>query len=528
MFSHPLSKKREEVMKRLRTVLGGVLVFGFLAMIPVGCSDSDSATPSATPTNLSTRVNVLSAENGTLSPVVQSSGRESVSATDQSWEYTLTLENVSEQVLWYTDRPGRESGSVNVQTFVAFWLDMYGDVPPNTVLDGFTKEELLNDGLYLRLEKPVYDSGTNRLTFQVTLLATTMDDKHPDIPINIDNIKMTVLNNSPEGETDNWSFAQASPEVVFESTGTDGVYKLNLNDVYSELYQVQNAPGSDSATTTATCLADNWNVYFSSAPPNASLSAYTVSGESGELGKLELVVLELDNPSYQDNVFSYDATVLSGNIRETPLFGATLLIDSPDVRPVSTLSVTNTTSSPVDVWVSFGANSCVKQADIPGCKDAPYDLCTFNLTASGTDGATKVIPPKACPMNLTFRFDSIEGCGTTKAEANINYPNEDDFWNVSLVDGWNRNVKIDVITADGSTKTLGPPNGKTGNENVFGVYPLNCDICVAIQKPNCPVEGTTDGCKVDVNGEHIDPLRPKVPCQWNSPGQNQVTINILD
>ncbi len=161
-------------MKRLRTVLGGALMFGLLAMIPMGCSDSDSATPSSTPSNLSTRVNVLSSENGTLSPVVQNAGRGSVSATDQNWEYTLTLENVSEQVLWYTDRPGRESGSVNVQTFVALWLDMYGDVPPNAVLDGFTKEELLNDGLYLRLEKPVHDSGTNRLTFQVTLLATTM------------------------------------------------------------------------------------------------------------------------------------------------------------------------------------------------------------------------------------------------------------------------------------------------------------------------------------------------------------------
>ncbi|MBU0989926.1 MAG: hypothetical protein KJ823_07030, partial [Proteobacteria bacterium] len=85
-------------MKRLGAVLSVLVVLGLLAMIRLGCSDSDSG--SSTPTNLSTRVNVLFAEKGTLAPVVQSTGQKTVSATDHSWEYTLTLENVSEEMLW--------------------------------------------------------------------------------------------------------------------------------------------------------------------------------------------------------------------------------------------------------------------------------------------------------------------------------------------------------------------------------------------------------------------------------------------
>ncbi len=95
-------------MKTLGKFIGVFVVVGFLVMVCFGCS-SDSG--SSTPSNLSTRVNVLVAENGTLTPVVQGAGERTVSATDQSWEYTLTLENVSDEVVWYTDRPGRDSGT---------------------------------------------------------------------------------------------------------------------------------------------------------------------------------------------------------------------------------------------------------------------------------------------------------------------------------------------------------------------------------------------------------------------------------
>ncbi len=110
------------------------VLVGFLGIVCFGCS-SDSG--SSAPSNLSTRLNVFSAENGILAPVVESAGEAIVSATDQSWEYTLTLENVSEETLWYTDRPGRESGTEAMQNYINFWYKSYGGISPNAVLEGY-------------------------------------------------------------------------------------------------------------------------------------------------------------------------------------------------------------------------------------------------------------------------------------------------------------------------------------------------------------------------------------------------------
>ncbi|OEU79899.1 MAG: hypothetical protein BA865_13170 [Desulfobacterales bacterium S5133MH4] len=308
-------------MERLRAVLGFFVVVVFLGMVCFGCSGDSSAIPS----NLSTRVNVLFADNGTLAPVVESAGEGTVSATDQSWEYTLTLENVSEDVLWYTDRPGRESGTETVQNYIDLWPKMYGEVSPNAVLDGYLNGETLNDGLYLRSEQVLYDSKTNRLTFQVTLLGSTMTDQHPVDPVDIYDIKLTVLDNTPEGEVNYWSFGQTAQGGVLEPTGTDGSYTLILNGVYQELYQVQNAPGTRFEILNTEFLEYNWSHYFSTAAPNSSLSGYT------NLGELQLVLLELDNPSHQGDNVSYDATVLGGQVLPDDLLSdVTLLIDSPD------------------------------------------------------------------------------------------------------------------------------------------------------------------------------------------------------
>ncbi|MEA2039678.1 MAG: hypothetical protein U9N82_07565 [Thermodesulfobacteriota bacterium] len=58
-------------MKRLRAISGVFVVVGFLGMVCFGCSSGSGI---STPNNLSTRVNVLIAENGTLAPVVPSEG----------------------------------------------------------------------------------------------------------------------------------------------------------------------------------------------------------------------------------------------------------------------------------------------------------------------------------------------------------------------------------------------------------------------------------------------------------------------
>jgi hypothetical protein len=482
-------------MRKVQAIRGVLAVVGFLGMVCFGCS-SDSG--SSTPSNLSTRVNVLSAENGTLAPVVESAGERIESATDQSWEYILTLEGVSEDMLWYTDRPGRESGTETVQNYIDLWSKMYGEVSPNAVLDGYVRIESQLEGLFLRLKAPHYDSKTNRLTFQVTLFNSTMDDKHPDIPLNIDDIKITVLNNSPEGETNNWSFAQVAPDASLEPTGTDGVYKLYLNNVYPELYQIQNAPGSGSEINTAASLVDNWQFYFSSALPNASLTAYTDTGE------LQVVVLELDNPSYKDNIFSYDATVLLGNVEESLfLFNTSLLIDSAD--NYSRVILTNHQANDVTVHLGFIETSCYQPSDFSNfCKVTgtnPY-VCTFTL--QGTSNAPNnqkefVFKKTDCHANISYAIGGDlpwSGCATTQAEFTI-YAKSDgrDTIDISLVNGFS--VPVSIVSSEGTT--YGPVTSNQGYLDTEAVYPFGCSTCTGRVSADCNQGGacsSTANCQV--------------------------------
>ncbi|MBW1894963.1 MAG: hypothetical protein JRI91_14910 [Deltaproteobacteria bacterium] len=498
-------------MKTLGKFIGVFVVVGFLVMVCFGCS-SDSG--SSTPSNLSTRVNVLVAENGTLTPVVQSAGERTVSATDQSWEYTLTLENVSDEVVWYTDRPGRDSGTETVQTYIALWSGMYGDVSPNAVLDGHLneeKEETTNDGLYLKLEEPLYDSKMDRLTFQVTLLDSTMVNKHPDIPLSFDHIKITVLNNSPEGETDNWSFAQVAPDAFFEPTGTEGVYRFYLNDVYPELYQIQNAPGSGSEINTAASFADNWQFYFSSALPNASLTAYTAAGE------LRVVILELNNPSYQGNIFSYDATVLLGNVEEDLLlFNTTLLIDSPD--NYTRVILTNKQANDITVNLGFIETSCYQPPDFSDlCKVEGTNQYVCTLTLQSISSAPNnqkefVFKKTDCHANISYAIGGDlpwTGCVTTQAEFTI-YSEHDgrDTIDISLVNGFS--VPVSIVSSEGTT--YGPVTSNQGYLDTEAVYPFGCSTC----QGRAPVDCNQGG-----------PCASEANCQVTKNAGATYTVNIL-
>lgn len=313
-------------MKRLSAVLGVFVALGLLGMIPLGCSDSGSG--SSTPSNLSTRINVLFAEKGTLAPVVQSAGEGTVSASDQSWEYTLTLENVSEEMLWYTDRPGRKSGTETIEYFVqTVWPAVFVDIAPNAILDGWIPPNVLNDGLFLILRDPLYDSKLKKLTFTVILENSTMDDKHPEATVDFEDIKITVLNNNEDGKTDTYSFVQVAPSAYFEETGTEGVYTLYLNDVYPESYYLADAPDRFSFVYPVELFELAWPNLFGDDPPNASMTSYTDSGE------LKVQIVTLDHPDYDEgsNVLTYTATLLHGKIENNQTLNSpTLFIDAAD------------------------------------------------------------------------------------------------------------------------------------------------------------------------------------------------------
>ena len=144
----PVTGRRKEFrMKFFGKFLWISLAFGLFGIVLVKCaSDSES------PTNFDRRIHLMYAEEGSLSPVNQSATGISTSTGGTS-EYILTLENVSEDMLWYKDRPEKESGTENTGYFFQdIWPEVYNELAPNAVLDAWVLPNQpfddFNDGFF--------------------------------------------------------------------------------------------------------------------------------------------------------------------------------------------------------------------------------------------------------------------------------------------------------------------------------------------------------------------------------------------
>jgi hypothetical protein len=179
----------------------------------------------------------------------------------------------------------------------------------------------------------------------------------------------------------------------------------------------------------------------------------------------------------------------------------------------TTLTVQNNTDSATVVNFAFGADSVVLPTAWPACTATAPLNC--NMTVAAHSGAAL---PVGGYLNATLAFGGAVGCGSTKAELNMNNPKWYNVLDISLVDGYSNKVSI---TSDG--KTLGPPLGAQGNEKVFGLYPLGCDICTARQNPPCGMSPGGHGCKGGTQ------YKPDVPCQYQGPkmgGGSNVVVSL--
>lgn len=191
-----------------------------------------------------------------------------------------------------------------------------------------------------------------------------------------------------------------------------------------------------------------------------------------------------------------------------------------DAVIASTAAVLNNTITSTTVYVSFGGNSKVGPADWASfCTPVPSG-CSFPLAP----GASQALPSFGEALNATIAFDQVPGCNTTLAELNLSIPGwQQDTANISLVNGWSNNVQINVSGA----QTLGPTGGPDANANVYGVFPVACDTCVARSIPPCGFDagGCTEagscGCK---SGTQYDPT---VPCQESFARGAVVTVVLV-
>ncbi|MGB2218908.1 MAG: hypothetical protein ACPH4G_01490 [Henriciella sp.] len=81
---------------------------------------------------------------------------------------TVTLIEPANNIVWFTDRPGRDAGHMHLEEYMSLWVGRqndFGDVPPNAVLIAEGHE--LNPAV-LELLSPQHDRGT--LTYDVKII----------------------------------------------------------------------------------------------------------------------------------------------------------------------------------------------------------------------------------------------------------------------------------------------------------------------------------------------------------------------
>ena len=82
--------------------------------------------------------------------------------------YTLTIDGVSSQTIYFSDRPERDAGQIDMQTYLN--SGCFNETnPPNAAIDVLNGEEG-NDVVIVELLNPVYDSNAATLQYTARIL----------------------------------------------------------------------------------------------------------------------------------------------------------------------------------------------------------------------------------------------------------------------------------------------------------------------------------------------------------------------
>jgi hypothetical protein len=138
-----------------------VMTLGLTTIASADNTSNDSTT--AQLESLSTKKNVQllftqTAPSATISP-----------DKEKNW-YILTLNNVNPDVLWFSNRPVRMSGNINVAEFIKYWKDPtdqqnFVKDHPNADLIGTSGNTKVR-GVFM-LTKPNYDPQQQTLSYRV-------------------------------------------------------------------------------------------------------------------------------------------------------------------------------------------------------------------------------------------------------------------------------------------------------------------------------------------------------------------------
>lgn len=201
-------------MSRYSKWLSIFLIIGSAAILISGCNDGGISSLF----DPSTRVYLISAGNGTLVP------------DQEENSYFLTLNHVSSNVRWYTDRPERLSGTETMGHYINYtWPNAYGFVAPNLTLQLYNA---VSDkpGIWLAMvNERAYDPETDTLTFRISILNTVLYPP-PTEAISFRKSFITVLNNAKRQRRSS-SFVLNAGEVSLTRADQKETYTLSLENV---------------------------------------------------------------------------------------------------------------------------------------------------------------------------------------------------------------------------------------------------------------------------------------------------------
>jgi hypothetical protein len=193
----------------------------------------------------------------------------------------LELRDLSPNVIWFADRPERQSGAIRVIDFINRWRSYgFGSDAPNAALHAVSTNGAYAATIAITLRNPQYDSVNDSIKYEVTPLdgmnldglegklaeatlfidgavptisiagrVTTSDGESlPGVIVTAKSTNITTITNESGDYNLTFKIVSADHEVEFSTTGFSAVIKIvnqstnNLNIVMTEELQI----GSES------------------------------------------------------------------------------------------------------------------------------------------------------------------------------------------------------------------------------------------------------------------------------------------
>ena len=316
-----------------------LLCLAILSIMLASCGDDDSEIVINTE---SLRIYEMIAGDGSFTAVPGDPGGD---------RFQLCLENVPEDIFYFTDRPARETDFDTMENVMKnIWPRVYGSVAPNAIIKATLPDQEIMD-IFCILDSPVYSASASRLNFTITYLNGS---GKPFSGLAVTDVKLIILNNATTADNE-WSQLLTGDTGTFEPTGTEGIYTFRMGNVIGNVLSFTSAPGRQSLTLTAEDYVRNWLVRFGSTPPNGTISYDANDDQNGGIQ-----VVTLSDPVYDDQTggIRFTAKILYGFL---PIGDGGLTVNSPslfiDGGASDGLTVTVVNKSERTAYVKFTGES---------------------------------------------------------------------------------------------------------------------------------------------------------------------------